>query len=67
MKKRANNTIEEIQMANKTLAKYIHFNMQLINMQFNMRMKVCPAVILKKTKEKELEEYGELCSSLLEV
>lgn len=68
MIKWANNTIEEIQIANKTLAKCIHFNMQLINMQFNMQTEVCPTVIFKKTNERELEEPGKLySSSLLEV
>lgn len=67
MIKWANNTIEETQMANTTLAKCIHFNMQLINMQFNMQTEVCPTVIFKKTNERELEEPGELYSSLLEV
>lgn len=41
--------------------------MQLINMQFNMQTEVCPTVIFKKTNERELEELGELYSSLLEV
>lgn len=67
MNKWANNTIEELQMANKTPAKCIHFNMQLINMQFSMQTEVCPTVIFKKTNERELEELGELYSSLLEV
>ena len=58
MNKWANNTIEEIQMANKTPAKCIHFNMQLINMQFSMQTEVCPTVIFKKTNERELEELG---------